>query len=101
MNTLARSQYEWAVNEEILLEAIRINYKKFEEMVAALQNLAMSLRNWVYEMTNKLPEQQGRRIKAIYEKNILRQQAFVGRQVQWLQGKLQQLMQANNIPYQV
>jgi hypothetical protein len=96
MNALARSQYE---STELLEEAVKINYKRFEELVAAMRNLAMALKYWVYDIVKRLPDAQGQRLKAIYDQNILRQQAFVGRQVQWLQSKLQQLMAANNIPY--
>jgi len=100
MNTLARSQYEWEADEAALfLESVRINYKRFEEMVKAFQTLAMTFKRWVYAMVERLPEGQGSRLRAIYDQNILRQQAFVGKQVQWLQQKLAQLMQANNIPY--
>lgn len=98
MNTLARSQNEWA-SEELFAEAVKVSYRRFEEMVAALRNLASTMKNWVYNMASKLPPAQGQRVKAIYDQNILRQQAFVGKQVMWLQQKLQQLMQANEIPY--
>ena len=85
----------------MLLEAVSINYKRFEEMVKSLQELAMLFKRWVYAIVERLPQTQGQRLKAIYDQNILRQQAFVGKQVMWLQQKLAQLMQANNLPYRV
>ncbi len=95
MNKLARSQYEWT---NLFTEGIKINYKRFEEMVTAMRNLAMKMKYWVQAMMSKLPPQMAAAVNDEYSK-IQRQQGLVGRQVQWLQGKLQQLMQANNINY--
>jgi hypothetical protein len=97
MNTLARAQKNESV--EVFLEVVKVGFKRFEEMVAAIKELAGALRIWVYNTARRLPQGHAQELMNAYQKNIVSHQTNLATQVQWLRSKIQELMQMHNIPY--
>ena len=99
--TTASQKREWDENDEILIEAIKVNYRNFENAGHAMQNIIAAMRNWVNSV-KQIPQlaPYANRIQNIFNNKVLTQSGEMAKVFQSMGAKVAALMQRHGMQSQ-
>ena len=87
-------------SEWVIEEGIRVNYKNFEQMQKAMQQMVATMRQWVGQFPKLMKSDLVKDLKSIYDQNVVLKQGDLARNFLWLNQKVQELMQSRGVNYQ-
>lgn len=103
---------EWGQEDnELLTEAIKVNYRNFENMAMAMRNLKNSLNSWYKNTIEKISSSAisddmkmkasefANSVKLFLQEKIMPRAKALTDHLSWLLKKVQELMTLNNRPY--
>jgi hypothetical protein len=91
---------EWGEDEELILEAIKVGYKNFENAMKAIQDVTSAMRNWVGNLA-KVPELKSNmdRIQSVFDRKVADKSLPLVQSFRSMGEKVKELMNKRGMQY--
>lgn len=91
---------EWEEDDELMLEAIKVGYKNFENAMKAMQDVTSAMRNWVGNLAN-VPELKPsmNRIQSVFDRKVVEKSWPLVQSFRSMGDKVKELMTKHGMQY--
>jgi hypothetical protein len=91
---------EWEEDDEVILEAIKVGYKNFENAMKAMQDVTSAMRNWVGNLAN-VPELKAHmdRIQSVFDRKVVEKSWPLVQSFRSMGDKVKELMTKHGMQY--